>query len=137
MHTLSFRLEPGQDLIESINQIVQENEIQAGCIITCVGSLREAMIRFANREEHTKLVDDFEIVSLVGCLGTNGGSHIHLSISDPNGKMIGGHSSSSGCIVRTTAEIVIGVLSDVGFERKPCAKSGYDELVVKPTESSS
>lgn len=58
------------------------------------------------------------------------GAHIHLSISDDEGKTIGGH-LMSGCLVYTTAEIVIGELPNKVFLREPCSESGYHELVVK------
>lgn len=47
MHT--FRLKPGQDLKKEIEAFVQSNHIKAGWIITCVGSLTQVNLRFANQ----------------------------------------------------------------------------------------
>jgi predicted DNA-binding protein with PD1-like motif len=43
----------------------------------------------------------------------------------------GGH-VARGCIVRTTAEILLAVLDDVAFARAPDAATGYAELVIGP-----
>ena len=47
----AFRLKPGQDLKESIQQFVVQKQISAGWISTGVGSLTNYKIRFANQEQ--------------------------------------------------------------------------------------
>lgn len=37
-----------------------------------------------------------------------------------------------GCIVRTTAEVLLALLPDWRFNREHDAATGYDELVVQP-----
>jgi len=59
------------------------------------------VIRFANQSVSTVLNDKFEILSLNGTLATSG-VHLHISISDKEGKTIGGH-LDNGCIIYTTA----------------------------------
>ncbi|WP_423811910.1 PCC domain-containing protein, partial [Pseudomonas aeruginosa] len=39
--TIAFRLKPGEDLKNGIERVVAENKIQAGWIITAVGSLTD------------------------------------------------------------------------------------------------
>jgi predicted DNA-binding protein with PD1-like motif len=58
------------------------------------------------------------------------GSHLHISISDSTGRTIGGH-LKEGSIVYTTAEIVLGLLPDIVFERQVDPTYGYKELVIK------
>jgi len=128
IHT--FRLKPGEALLERIQGFVDEQKIEAGVLLSCVGSLTRAAIRYANQEVITLLDGKFEIVSMTGIVSVNG-SHIHFSISDGKGKTIGGH-LSDGCLVYTTAEIMIGEIEDVSFEREMCPESGYPELVVNP-----
>lgn len=43
----------------------------------------------------------------------------------------GGH-VAPGCIVLTTAEVLLALLPDWQFAREPDAVTGYDELVVQP-----
>jgi uncharacterized protein len=127
--TLSFRLKPGQDLKLTLDELVKKHHIQAGTLLTCVGSLTDVALRLANQNEATLYRGHFEIVSLVGTLSTNG-SHVHLSVSDSTGRTLGGH-LMGGCKIYTTAEMVVGVLPDVVFTREPDPTFGYRELVVR------
>ena len=72
MDTCTIRLLPGQDLSKSISDYVYNHHIAAGCILTCVGSLTSAIIRFANKPDATKVEGHFEIDSLVGTVGMAG-----------------------------------------------------------------
>lgn len=128
IQALAIRLAPFQDLRKSLDSLVSLNQIEAGCILSCAGSLRQAAIRFANNTDATILTDKFEIVSLSGTLSKNG-SHLHLAISDGTGKTIGGH-LMEGCLIYTTAEIVIGILPELKFVREHDEASGYRELVI-------
>ncbi|MGB3798521.1 MAG: DUF296 domain-containing protein [Lewinella sp.] len=127
-----FRLLPGQDLRESIQQYADEHQIEAGYIITCVGSLTDWHLRFANQPDGTSGTGHFEIVSLVGTVSTHG-SHLHLSLADSTGHMVGGH-LLEGNIVYTTAEIVIGESPDHRFLREDDGRTGYRELSIKPRQ---
>ncbi len=128
MQTYTFRLKPGQDLFNEIESFVAQKKIEAGCILSSVGSLTYATLRLANREFYTEYEGHFEIVSLNGTVSTNG-SHLHISISDGDGKTIGGH-LVPGCRIYTTAEIVVAELEDVIYKREFAEDSGYEELVV-------
>ena len=129
MKVFTLRLEPEQDLRKELDKFTKENNIQAGVIITCVGSLKQAVLRYSDMEEGIKLTGKFEIVSFVGTLSQDG-SHLHMTISDETGKTIGGH-IKPGCIIYTTAEIVIGELEDRKFAREMDEKTGYKELKIK------
>ena len=123
-----FRLKPGEDLRKSIEAIVKEKNIEAGWINTCVGSLTDYTIRFANQQQGTSGSGHFEIVNLTGTVSVNG-SHLHISISDSEGKTIGGH-LLEGCKIYTTAEIVIGSTTAYEFKRKEDGTTEWKELQV-------
>jgi len=125
----AFRLKPGDDLKSGIEKVVLEKNIKAGWIATCVGSLSDYTIRFANESDSVVGNGHFEIVSLVGTLGA-GGSHIHISISDSTGKTIGGH-LMKGCKIYTTAEIVIQATGKYEFSREKDGSTPWEELQVK------
>jgi predicted DNA-binding protein with PD1-like motif len=127
--THAFRLKPGQDLRKEVEDYVKQHNIQAGWIITCVGSLTQAHLRFANQTNGTTLNGHFEIVSLAGTISSNG-SHLHLSVSDSVGKTTGGH-LLSGSLVYTTAEIVIGESSELIFTREKDGSTPWQELQIK------
>ena len=127
IHT--FRLKPQQDLFDSIEVFVKQNNIEAGCILSSVGSLTHATLRLANREYYNEYEGHFEIVSMTGTVSIHG-SHIHVAISDGDGVTIGGH-LVSGCKIYPTAEIVLLEMDDVVYKRELYENdSGYEELVV-------
>ena len=128
MQNYTFRLSPGQDLFDSLQAFVMKKQVQAGCILSGVGSLRHATLRLADREYNSEYEGPFEIVSITGTLSVHG-SHLHISISDGDGTTFGGH-FESGCKIYTTAEIVIAVFNDVIYRRELAPDSGYEELTV-------
>jgi len=130
MKTYAIRLQPNQDLKTSLENYVRENQIKAGVVLTCVGSLNCATLRMANETALKTFEGKFEIVSLVGTFSTDG-CHLHIALSDKNGNMIGGH-LKEGCIIYTTAEIAIGEIENLIFTRIMDEDTGFKELVVKP-----
>ena len=130
MQTFTFRLKAGQDLFNEIEAVVAQKNIEAGCVLSAVGSLTHATLRLANREYFSEYDGQFEIVSMTGTVSIHG-SHLHISISDGDGQTIGGH-LVSGCKIYTTAEMVLGIFDDVVYKREYAEDSGYEELVVKP-----
>jgi hypothetical protein len=126
MQTIALRLNPQQDLKVELQNFVTQHDIEAACIITCVGSLTQAVLRLANQPEGTLYEGRFEIVSLVGTLSKHG-SHCHLAIATPTGNTIGGH-LLSGCLIYTTAELIIGILPHLKFTRELDEITGYREL---------
>lgn len=128
MNIYALRLLPGQDLKQEIALFAQKAGIRAGFLITCVGSLDQAILRLANQKEATVLHGPFEIVALSGTLAING-LHLHIAISDSIGRTYGGH-VLEGCLIYTTAEIVLGSAENLQFSREPDPATGYQELVI-------
>lgn len=124
-----IRLKPGDDLREKIEQYALQNNIGAGWLVTCAGSLAHYNIRYANVENGNTGSGHFEIVSLAGTVSKNG-NHIHLSISDSTGQTIGGH-LLKGCIVYTTAEIVLQSTTDLNFKRQKDGSTPWEELQIE------
>lgn len=133
VNVLAFRIQPNKDLKNELEHFIYENNISSGFVVTCVGSLRTVNIRMAGAKPEAqdirKLEGHFEIVSLVGTL-SRAGSHLHISVSDSEGRVTGGH-LKEGSIVATTAEVVVGYDPDVLFEREFDESTGFEELVVK------
>jgi predicted DNA-binding protein with PD1-like motif len=127
-----WRLHPGADLKSSIMGLVNENHVEAGWIITCVGSLSQFHLRFANQREGKLETGHFEIVSLVGTVGKDG-CHLHIGLSDESGFMLGGH-VLEGCTIYTTAEMVIGITEEYSFTRELDKETGFKELKIISNE---
>ena len=124
-----FRLKPHEDLKLALIEFAKSNGISAGVILTCVGSLEEFNIRFANEKSGKKQYGHFEIVSLTGTFSATS-SHLHIAVSDAKGNTFGGH-LLEGNHIYTTAEIAVGILPDLSFEREIDSTYGLYELVVK------
>lgn len=129
METIAVRMLPGEDLKLSLIQLVKEHTIEAGCILSGVGSLTQYSLRFANQPDVAIKTGKFEIVSLTGTLSPDG-VHVHLSVSDEGGKTTGGH-LMDGNLIYTTVELVIAKLGGYRFSRKADPQTGFLELVVK------
>jgi uncharacterized protein len=117
--THAFRLKPGQDLRQEIEAFVQTENIQAGWIITCVGSINQTILRVANKPEGSDNKGHFEFVSVAGTINTSG-SPLHMSVSDNLGRTIGGH-LHNGKIIYTTTYIVPGKSKSLFFQGKEAA----------------
>lgn len=122
-----LRLVPGDD----VRKVLEGLGVRAGCVVSAVGSLTRAVLRYAGREEGTVLEGPLELLTLGGTLSADG-VHLHASVSDANGQVRGGH-VQHGCIVRTTLELVIAPLEGWALTRTPDPATGYRELVAKRT----
>ncbi len=134
MQIHAIRLAPGADLEAELERITERHALRAGCILSCVGSLSAARLRMPGANGEAAIYRTYdeptEIVSLVGTLGPDG-LHVHISLSRHDGACVGGH-LVHGCIVNTTAELVIGEAPLVEFRRLPDRATGYAELSVQP-----
>ncbi|HOX69017.1 MAG TPA: DNA-binding protein [Burkholderiaceae bacterium] len=129
METLPIRLLPGQDLRRSLETAVAERGCRAAFVLSGIGSLSPAVLRLAGASEVRTMTEDVEILTLAGSIAQHG-SHLHASVSDARGAVVGGH-LAYGCLVRTTAEVLLALLPDWTFTREPDAATGWDELVVR------
>lgn len=141
MKFFALRLNPGQDLKQSLKEFTfsagqifdgSAYHLQAAFILSAIGSLSQATIRFADQKTSEVLTGKFEILSINGTLSIHG-IHLHIAISDATGKTIGGH-LDYGCIVYTTAEIVIGESEEFTFLRSPDRQTGFLELEIRPRD---
>ncbi|TAK04706.1 DNA-binding protein [Patescibacteria group bacterium] len=132
MKQISFRLRPGQLLKEEIERIARERRIGAGVLLSLVGGVRTAVLRMAGATPDAQIVrtiaGPLEIVSGTGTIAADG-CHIHVSLSDKDGAVIGGH-LKDGCVVDTTAEVVFGIFDDVVYRRIHDEATGFPEFHV-------
>jgi len=127
MQALPLRLAPGMDLRGAIEAALGTHA--AAFVVQGIGSLSVAQLRFAGAGQATELRGDLEILTLAGSIAPEG-AHLHMSIADAQGRVVGGH-VAMGCIVRTTAEILLAVLPEHAFSRVlDVDGTGYPELVV-------
>ena len=130
MQMLPLRLNPGDDLRAAIEAALRTSGVQAGFVLQGIGSLSMAQLRYAGLPQPTELRGDLEILTLAGSVSPDG-AHLHMSLSDAQGRVLGGH-VSAGCIVRTTVELLLALLPGQRFSRPVDAQTGYPELRVEP-----
>ena len=99
MRILPIRLTPGQDLRQAIEAAVTGQNFRAAFVLSGIGSLSAACLRFAGADEPRRLTGDMEILSLSGTVAvdvTDGGarssSHLHMALS-----MATGHGTGWAC----------------------------------------
>jgi len=128
----AFRLTPGVDLKQELASLVVAGGLRAAFVAACVGSLTQARLRLPSAagepSEVLSLDEPMEILSLAGTLSPEG-PHLHIALARRDGRCVGGH-LVDGCIVHTTAELVLGELTDLTFRRLADAGTGYRELSV-------
>jgi uncharacterized protein len=129
LHHLPLRIGAGADLRAELDTVLAAHGAAAAFVVQGIGSLCVAQLRFAGRPDCTELRGDLEIVSLGGSLSPDG-SHLHMAVSDADGRVTGGH-VGPGCIVRTTAEVLVVLLPGYRFSREDDPATGYKELCVR------
>jgi len=123
-----YRLLPGDDLKDGLERCFAASGAQAAFIVSGIGSLDRAAVRFAGEPDPETVDGRFEILTLQGTLSADG-AHLHVTVADANGEVRGGH-VKPGCRIATTAEVLVAVLPGFRFVRAPDAQTGYLELVI-------
>jgi len=87
----------GADLLQSLTKIAVDNNITLGRV-EAIGAVQKACIGFYDQStktyDHVKLEAPLEILNLTGNISIKDGKpmvHAHVTLSDHQGKAIGGH----------------------------------------------
>ena len=126
---LVLRLKTGNDLLQTLNKIIEEKGFKAAVILSGVGLLSSARLRNCKSLPENFPITDrnrsyqiftypLEILSISGNISIAEGKpllHAHLTLSyveDEVIHVIGGH-MVEGCIVHGFAEIILLELTDI------------------------
>ncbi|MDM0107136.1 DNA-binding protein [Variovorax sp. J22R24] len=132
MDATPLRLIPGDDLRGALDAALASKGCAAAFVVAGIGSLSAARLRLAGAERPETLTGDLEILTLSGTL-TPDGSHLHMSVADAQGRVFGGH-AAPGCVVRTTAEVLVAWLPEWRLARAFDPATGYAELAIRKVE---
>ena len=130
MELIPLRLHPGDDLKQALESWLELPAGGSGWVVSGIGSLTVAQLRLAGRTEPSVFDRDLEILTLQGSL-CRSGSHIHITVADANGAVLGGH-LCEGSVVRTTAEVLVARLPQWQLQRAVDPTTGYRELEILP-----
>lgn len=126
MKEFATRLKRGDDLLTKIEELASNNNINTAVILSAVGSVLKVKLRLAKAIDYLEVEEDFEIVSLTGTVSC-GKAHLHISLSDEIGNVIGGH-LCKGTIINTTCELVLGILEEYESIRNFDDLTGFNEI---------
>jgi predicted DNA-binding protein with PD1-like motif len=106
------RLEPGEDLLHSIEKVASENRVRSGQL-SMIGAVKGVHLGYFDREQKAykdfTVSEDLEIVSGIGNITRHDNNyviHAHLVAADETGRCYGGH-LLEGCLVSVTIELII------------------------------
>lgn len=128
---IALRLDPGEEIVESILALAEKEEIQAGTIegIGATDDVTIGIMDLNSREyKLTHYTEPFEITSLMGNLSRKDGKtylHSHINLGGVGGSVIGGHLDSG--VISITAEIFIRVI-DGAIDRKYHDEIGVNQM---------
>ncbi|MEM0133912.1 MAG: DUF296 domain-containing protein [Thermoplasmatales archaeon] len=123
------KLEKGDDVGESITQVLDDYGIFSGLIEYGIGMVRDLEIGYWNGKEYerTKLQMSGEVVSFHGTISSNEPRlHIHTSVALKDHSVKGGHFFSG--IADPLMEIHIIRLEEIVLKRELNSNSGLREL---------
>ncbi len=124
-----FRLDKGDEVLQSLKIICQKEKIKCGSIIG-IGATNECKIGVYSLDAKEyylkKYTGDYEIVSFIGNISIMNNDvylHVHISIAGIDNKVIGGHLNE--CIISATFEGIINII-DIEINRIKDEESGLN-----------
>ena len=124
-----IRLHRGEDLLLSIKNLAQRENIKAAVVLSAVGCVLQGRVRNAGATAIVDIPEHCEIVSLNGTVSAKR-THLHISLSKADLSVVGGH-LVEGCIVDTTCELIFVDIPNVEYDVEFDEETGYDELIFK------
>ncbi|WP_294189809.1 PPC domain-containing DNA-binding protein [uncultured Clostridium sp.] len=106
-----LRLEKGEEVIESIKNLCEKEDIKVGSI-SGLGASNHVVVGLFKVDEKkyysNTFEEDFEITNLTGNISRMNGEvylHIHGTFANVEGKCVGGHLNKA--VISATSEIII------------------------------
>ncbi|HHX19694.1 MAG TPA: DNA-binding protein [Clostridiaceae bacterium] len=133
-----IRIDCGEEIVKAVNDICQKENITLGSL-SGLGAIDRAKLGLYSIEKQEYIVNEFEgeyeITSLIGNVTTKDGVpylHMHMTIGDITGAVVGGHLSEAR--VSATCEIVIRTAEGT-IEREFNSAIGLNTMVFPDSSS--
>ena len=107
MRVRAVHLDAGADVRRSLEDLAHRENAQ-GFVLSVVGNMRQATFACPGRTSPTVLSGELEIITLQGTIGPQG-VHLHLSFSDGDCQVWGGH-LEHGSLILKGADLLVGFL---------------------------
>lgn len=133
-----LRLDPDDQLLESLEEYIRMTDLCDGIILSGVGSLSKSRFHVVEGDgthpvdnRFVELAGSIEIISLQGIIADYE-PHLHLCLMH-NGVTMGGH-LEQGCRILTMAELAIAVVSPTQLSRRRTPEiTGYNYKNLRPS----
>jgi predicted DNA-binding protein with PD1-like motif/glutaredoxin len=109
MRAVPLHLEAGRDLHRSLAALATSHQAE-GYVLSVVGNLSQAAFQCPGQAGPTLVRGELEIITLQGTIAPSG-VHLHLSLSDGNCQVWGGH-LEPGTLVLKGADVLVGLLRE-------------------------
>lgn len=114
MRAAPLHLEAGSDVRGTLEMFAAQGNA-TGFVLSVVGNLSRAAFACPGKPGATIHSGELEIITLQGTIGPEG-VHLHLSFSDPDCHVWGGH-LESGTLVLRGADLLVGLLDNAGIQK--------------------
>jgi predicted DNA-binding protein with PD1-like motif len=142
-----IRILPGSDVVESIAVVCKEEGIDAGIVVSCLGTLQKASLLFvvpsrnkvgATYGEPLKLEGPLEFLGAQGAVGREEDGeifvHLHGLMCDKHGAVHGGHLVKGESPVLITCEVSVIPAEGVSLVRRMDPEVGWKVLYPQKEE---
>jgi predicted DNA-binding protein with PD1-like motif/glutaredoxin len=109
MRAVPLHLDAGSDVHRSLTDLAAAHQAE-GFVLSVVGNLSQAAFQCPGLAAPTLVRGELEIITLQGTIAPSG-VHLHLSLSDGNCQVWGGH-LEPGTLVLKGADVLVGLLQD-------------------------
>lgn len=131
---LFISIEPGEDVLTTIEKIIKEKSIKNATVLSAYGTLDHIHIHWVTStdfppvEYYEKKQGPYEILAIEGVI-VDGIPHLHITVSNRNGAY-GGH-LHNGCRVLYLFEMTIAILEGHSMRREFITEKGIPRLIIK------
>jgi len=131
MRVRAVHLDAGADVRRSLEDLAQREQ-SPGFVLSVVGNMRQASFACPGRNSPTVLSGELEIITLQGTISPEG-VHLHLSFSDGDCQVWGGH-LEHGSLILKGADLLVGLLTPADGAT-PQAALGSARLTIAVAEN--
>jgi hypothetical protein len=132
------RILPGSDLVTGIEKICRKHDVRQAIILGAIGSIVNPHIEWAAFTEARPVTGNTASRTLAGAGSLMSGQglvcetegtdelniHIHCTVTDPSGTVLGGHFNKQAVEVLSTTDLTLVEITGVKVIRRPDPISG-------------